>query len=231
MDRATDRGITRAVRFGAATIVMTLAFAACASNTPRPLSPVPGLVRIPSCVRGDTLLGPVEADRRGIVRSIYDAKEDVTYLTAGGGRHAVIAMAGYHGRGPFASPDPNVTVILEKSEARPYIDADSAPSVTVQLDDSTTLGPYPGTKGTYHGPRAAVALPVSFHLAWDAYLRTIRANRIVLTYAGRAHALTDQNRHDLRALERVAICTEPDSARTTSAPAASPPHPGRGSAQ
>lgn len=174
----------------------------------RPYRPV----GVRSCPYADSLLGPLGDDVRGAVRGFYHEERDTSYFVTGVGGVKppdITSSAKLAGRGPDRDPAIQLTAFLRDRDARTLAEAsrNGPVQVTFVLDDSVTVYPASTALGRLEGDAKVMTLPASARLAGDELRKVARARRILMK-AGPAAVLFSDERRELRALIRVAVCPQ-----------------------
>ena len=169
-------------------------------------------VRVRSCPYADTLLGPMKDDFRGSVRGFYHKERDSTYYVTGeeGKRPSVTSSLKHAGKGPVRDLAIQMAVFLRGGQAQ-LVSAASEKGpvdVTFLVDDSVTVAPASTALGRFEGPKEMITLPASALLEGADLLTVARAQRIVMNAGPLPVKITNDERRDLRALVRVAVCSQ-----------------------
>jgi hypothetical protein len=174
-------------------------------------------VKVGSCPSADSVIGKVKDDWDGQVYGYYDPQGDSTSLWSGTmmiyDEQETWVSAGWRfmGKAPRDFPSPVLGVMVRGKKWHQVLDAASPPSISLVLDDSILIAFPPPLRGTYQGPERAEReiIPLSVTLTALQYQGLARAKKVVVRVGTTELLLGRQDRHDLRALYRVASCPLP----------------------
>jgi len=165
-------------------------------------------VDVRSCPAADSVLGPAADDTKGRVRGLYGPESDSTFLVTGLehtlGR--VSFSTKFQGARPTREPTATLIVMFRGNDARTVKESPTTPRVTLLLDDSVTIQPAPVLKGQLVGPQTLTLMPLSALVLPAEWVRLAQASEITVHVDNIVMRLTGDERRDLRALYRVAVC-------------------------
>lgn len=166
-------------------------------------------MKVRSCAYADSVLGPIRDDYRADVRGFYHREKDSTYLVTGveQERPRINISIKLPGQRPARDPAAQLVFYLRGGEAQAVGALGKTPAVLLVLNDSVTIEPSAVALGTFVGPKdAPVTLPMSVLLLADDLVSMAQARTIVMNAEVVKLSLTPEERRELRAIVRVAIC-------------------------
>jgi len=174
-------------------------------------------VKVGSCPSADSVIGKMKDDWDGQVYGYYDPQGDSTSLWSGTmmiyDEQDTWVSAGWRftGKAPRDFPRPLLGVMVRGRKWHQVLDASSPPPIDLVLDDSILIAFPPTLRGTYEGAERAdrVVIPLSVNLTDLQFRGVVRAKKILVRVGTTILELGRQDRHDLRALYRVASCPLP----------------------
>jgi hypothetical protein len=164
------------------------------------------------------------SDRQGEVRGFYSPERDDTFLTVGHAGQAIATGSPYFfggtiwylGAAPLHAGDSvawgaaqtSVTLALRGRAALALQEAASTPpSSTLLADDTVVVFKEPPKVGQYHGPPEMAMVPIVFPLRYHTLVQLARATRVQVRLGDTRYVMSANERRDLRAMLRVALCT------------------------
>jgi len=178
-------------------------------------------LKVASCTEADSLLGPLGNDRRGVVRGFYSPEGDQTFLTAGsaaqsmGQGHYFSGTIRYFGAKPITAGDSLVWATAETSVAfflrgRPGLqlqESGSPPPGGGFVADDSVVDVGSPQLGEYHGPPEMTVVPLNYPVPYRSLVQLAQANSIVLRLGDSRYKMSSDDRRNLRAMLRIALCT------------------------
>ena len=174
-------------------------------------------VTIKSCPSADSLIGKMKDDWDGRVHGFYSESGDSTLLWSGSTLFSeeqewwVQAGVMFRGRAAVDYPRPVLGVMLRGRKWHEALSAPTPPPIVLLLDDSILVSFHPPIVGRYEGPERGTReiIPLSVNLTDLQFMGLVRAKKVSLRVGTTLLELGRQDRHDLRALFRVASCRKP----------------------
>ncbi len=173
--------------------------------------------KVASCPSADSLIGKLKDDWDGRVYGFYSESGDSTLLWSGSIRLTeeqqwwVSAGVRFPGRAAIGYPRPVLGVMLRGRRWHEVLSSPTPPQIALLFDDSIALSFAPPLVGHYQGPERGEReiIPLSVSLTDLQFAGLVRAKRITVKVGATQLELSPQDRHDLRALFRVAVCHRP----------------------
>jgi hypothetical protein len=188
-------------------VALVAALVLCAGDVAAQQSPYKR-IKVRSCAYADSLLGPARDDTRGNVRGFHHKEKDSTYLITGEDAKRPHINFAFKIAGQRPTRDPAAQLVLWlRGDTTAAIAGVTSPAVNLLLDDSVTVVPAAVAVGRFEGPAyAPVILPVSALIAADDLMSIAQAKTIAVWVEKLGQHLSQNERRDLRASIRVAVC-------------------------